>query len=135
MPKKAASKWTIAFLAGFILTIGIILMVVVLPGLFYKEICPRGQEREIFNVWTKVEEMKGKAGYETMYFEVKDCVQTIDYVEIDEYKGNLSVKYKTATETVKYPTNVRWDNTGIMKNPRTYYLKVFEDRVEVVGVS
>lgn len=131
MLKKAVSKWTIAFLAGFILTAGIISIIILVFPDIYKVPCATAQENEIRNVWLKVEEVKQKPGYETMYFEVKSCVEWIEY-EAD----NLKVKYKTAVNPILYPTNVRWDMnavTGSMKEQKTYYLKVFEDHVEVMG--
>ncbi|MDI6825823.1 MAG: hypothetical protein QMD36_01350 [Candidatus Aenigmarchaeota archaeon] len=131
MFRKAVSKWTIAFLAGFILTAGLILMLVVLPGFFRKELCPKAQEEQIQSVWIKVEEMKRKTGYETMYFEVKDCVKNIEY-KPDIKK--ITVNYTTAS--VSYPTNADWTDTNgdwmLLTEPGTYYFRVFENKVEVL---
>jgi len=135
MFKKAASKWVFAFLAGVILTAGVILMVVVIPGFFHTELCPRAQEREIQNVYIKVEEMRGKAGYETMYFEVKECVEEIKYVESDNSKS-ITVKYTTANTPIPYFTNAEWiksqpygDPMDLVE-PGTYYFRVSEGSVK-----
>lgn len=134
MPKKAASKWTIAFLAGFILTAGVILMLVVVPGFFVRETCPTGQVGQINEVEVKVEKMSGKSGYETMYFEVKDCVESIKYEE-----GKLKVKYTTTDNPVPYQTDAKWvnaDDTPLdLTGSGSYLLRVYEDRVKVMVVE
>ena len=133
MLNKAASKWTIAFLSGFILTVGIFLWFEV-PQMFKRKICPAAQAEEIQKVVNKVQEMQGKTGYEMIYFEVKPCVEEIKY-----QNENLSVQYKTANASVNYPMNFDWkDSSGSdldMKKPKpgSYLVKVFEDHVEVVG--
>ena len=131
MSKKAASKWTIAFLAGFILTAGVILMIVLTIRPFTGELCPTAQAGEIKEVNIKVEGVQGKAGYESMYFEVKDCVEEIKYED-----GKLKVKYSTADDPISYSTNVDWVNAGggdlKLQGPGTYILRVYEDRVEAM---
>lgn len=126
MFRKSVSKWSIElFLVMFIVTAGVIAVLILTPILFIHEICPTGQRMEIQNVENKINEMKGKPpGYEIVYFEVKDCVERI------EYKGGniLEVKYKTATGSVKYEVSV-WDGVAL-EGSGTYPLKVFSDHVE-----
>ena len=132
MSKKAASQWTIAFLTGFILTAGVILMIVLTIRPFTGELCPTAQAGEIKEVNIKVEGMQGKTGYESMYFEVKDCVKEMEYED-----RKLKVIYSTAPNTPKfYSTNVDWVNAGggdlKLQGPGTYILRVYGDRVEAM---
>ena len=130
MFKKAVSKWTIAFLAGFILTVAVIIMVVVVFPLFSSFSCSMAQGTEIQNVELKVDEMRGKSGYESMYFEVKDCVEEIKY---DDDAKKIKVKYTTTEVPVEYSTKVRWDNTETLNTPGSYLFRVYEDHVENMG--
>jgi len=131
MFKKAVSKWTIAFLVGFILTVAIIIMVVVVVPGFSPVSCSLAQGTEIQNVELKVDEMRGKSGYESMYFEIKDCVEEIKY---DDGAKIIKVKYTTAKNPVEYSTKVRWDNTETLNTPGDYLFRVYEDHVENMGM-
>lgn len=124
MYKKAVSKWSIElFLVMVIVTAGVIAVLILSPMLFVSEICPRGQQMEIQNVENKIEKMRGKTGYEIVYFEVKDCVEWIRYGE-----GKLKVKYNTAETPVEYEIS-DWDDVAL-EGSGTYPLKVFSDHVE-----
>lgn len=125
-------KWSIeVFLCILIVTAGVIMIVLFFPGLFAKQNCPRAQELEIKKVWNKVNEIKGRPGYEIVYFKMKDCVEWIG-----EYNDtHIFVKYTTADESIPYPTNADWPpNNRLMDQPgKPYTLRVFADRVELVS--
>ena len=130
MLKKAVSQWTIAFLSGFLLTIAVLVSIILVTGPLQQVSCELAQKEQIENVKVRVQEMAGKAGYITVYFEVEDCVEEISYSD-----GNLVVDYVDKSPE-SYPTNVDWDMTGVrgrMGEPGTYYLRVFEGHVEVMG--
>lgn len=130
LSKKAGMKWSIElFLCILIVTAGVILVVLFFPGLFAKQNCPRAQELEIKKVWNKVKEVKGRPGYEIVYFKMKDCVTEIKYEESDEM---LKVQYTTTENPIEYPTNADWFPDKL-EEPGTYTLRVFSDRVELVS--
>jgi hypothetical protein len=130
MHSRAMSKWTIElFLCIVVIVAGMIIVLVAIPGIFIPKVCPVGQAEEIQKIVNKVNEIKGRPGYEVVYFEVKkECVEYIESgVNI------LNVKYKTVNDTIKYPIdkpNYEFDwNIGTLK-PGNYPLRVFADRVE-----
>jgi hypothetical protein len=115
---------------------GMIIVLVVIPGIFIPKLCSVGQVEEIQKIENKVKEIKGKPGYEVVYFEVKkECVEYI------ESGGNiLNVKYKIVNDTIKYPTDnttfeFNWNFEEKQLRPDNYPLKVFADRVELMGGS
>jgi hypothetical protein len=134
MHSKAATKWTIeVFLCIVVVVAGMIIVLLFISSAFVKEVCPRGQEDEIFKIMNKAKELKGKPGYEIVYFKVKDCVKQI------EFSGTiLKVQYTTVKvgDTIDYSTDITWSIPSD-KNPITipdsYPFKVSEDKAEYVG--
>jgi hypothetical protein len=135
MSSKAMSKWTIElFICMIIVVAGTIAILIILPGFFIPKICPKAQEEEILKVENKVKEIKGRPGYEVVYFEVKkECVK---YVRYDSSSKNLKVQYTTTGEEVAYSTGFVWniaqDPEGKLY-PGYHPLKVYEDKVELGG--
>ena len=132
MFSKAMSKWTIElFICMLIVVAGIILALIAIPGFFISKLCPKAQAEEIQKVMNKVNEMKGRPGYEVINFEVKkECVE---YVTYDQGSKNLMVQYTTTEGKVPYSTGFEWDFGGKNLGPKTYPLRVYEDRVELNG--
>lgn len=125
------SKWTleIAFVIVILTASAIIFLLYLFEGSL-KPICPVGQANEIQKIVNKVNEIKGRPGYEVVYLEVKgECVE---YIESGGKK--LMVKYKTVNDPVEYPTEFDWNFEGKL-NPGNYPLRVFADRVELMGES
>jgi len=130
MHSKATSKWTIeVFLCIVVVIAGIIIILIALTTGFVKDICPRGQEDEIFKIMNKANEIRGRPGYEIVYFEVKDCVKSITTTGL-----NLTVQYTTVTEgkPVEYYTGITWDFKGQTLTQGSYPFKIFEDRAELM---
>lgn len=128
MHSKAMVKWTIElFLCMLVIVAGIIIILVALPIFFTQKLCPQAQAEDIMGIKNKVDELKGKPGYEIVYFEVKnECVE-----KITPSGTILNVKYTTVENPVPYDTDAEWINTDPLY-PNTYTLRVFADRVEVM---
>jgi LPS O-antigen subunit length determinant protein (WzzB/FepE family) len=129
MHSKAVTKWTIElFIVILVIIVAIIILLVKVPELFVKILCPKAQIEEINKIQNKVNEVKGRPGYEVVYFEVKkECVENIKYANQE-----LIVKYTKASDPIKYKTDFDWDiGDGI--GPGDYPLRVYADRVELMG--
>lgn len=131
MHSKAMAKWTIElFLCMLVIVAGIIIILVALPIFFTQKLCPQAQAEDIIKIKNKVDELKGKPGYEIVYFEVKkECVE-----KITPSGTTLKVKYTTIgrDDTVDYDTGAKWSNIPDLY-PDTYALRIYADRVELMG--
>jgi hypothetical protein len=132
MHSKALTMWTLAFLIMVMIISVIVLGIIVLLQSFTQKSCSKGQEDEILKIMDKAKEIRGRPGYEVVYFEVKkECV---DYVT---YDGNLKVKYKTVKDPVEYQTGFPWNGFEQLEQrqlkPGNYFFRVLADRVELMG--
>jgi hypothetical protein len=132
--KGSAVKWLSQLaIPAVILFIGFILIFVVIPTYAVPKTCPAGQEEAIQQVEDKANGLKGKPGYETVYFEVKkDCVTSI---EIANNGRTLKIHYKSLAEgeTYDYKTSIEWDTGTLYAN--TYALRVYANSVELMRRS
>ena len=135
MHSKAVVKWmSELFLPMVVVVAAIVIIILAISSLFVVDVCPKGQENEIFKVMNKAKELKSKPGYEIIYFEVKDCVK-----EIISNGTILNIQYTTVEggRTIDYDTGITWANipNDKISNQGSYPFKVSEDRAEWIGVN
>ena len=122
------------FLCIIVISAGVFIVLVEILPIFTPKVCPVNQEEEIQKIINKVNEMKSRPGYEVVYFEImKNCVE---YIRYDEENKELIVKYKT-TDEIPYGKSAgidfEWNIGDVKLPPGKYPLRVYADRVEIMG--